>query len=74
MTNYEYQVSESAKADRRYFNNFKDAKTLAKELSMLQTWPVFIDVYDNDAGELTNFWYTVAHGKLQKYGNEAGLK
>ncbi len=74
MSRYEYQVSESTKADRKYFNNHRDAVALAKTLSMRQTFPVFVDVYDNNAGELTNFWYTITRGKLQKHGNEAGVK
>lgn len=74
MSRYEYQVSESAKADRKYFNNFRDALRLAKVLSMRQNWPVFIDVYNNDAGELANFWYTVTRGKLVKQGDELEAK
>ena len=70
----EYQVSESAKADRKYFTNYRDALALAKTLSKRQSWPVFIDVYDNSTGELADYWYTVTKGKLVKHVDKAGIK
>lgn len=74
MPNYEYQVSESAKADRRYFSNYHDAVALARKLSKAQSSSIFIDVHDNNVGELANFWYTVTNGVLTKHGKEAGIK
>ena len=72
MSNYVYQVSESSKATKKHFDNYRDAVELATGLSKLQSWPVFVDVYSKSDKELASFWYTVTHGKIQKYGNEAG--
>lgn len=72
MSNYTYQVSESSKADKKRFDNYEDAIELATRLSKLQSWPVFVDVYCQNNKQLASFWYTVTHGKLQKYGNDAG--
>lgn len=68
---YQYQVSESAKAERKEFTAWPDALKLAKELSMKQAHPVYIEVIEADTEQLADFWYTVTKGRIDKHGNFA---
>ena len=67
MKTYEYQVSESANADRQYFTDFKEAMLEARLLSKRQKEPVYVDVYDVDEEDMADFYYTVTDGNRETH-------
>lgn len=64
---YEYQVSESAQADRKRFTSPEEALQTARQLSRKQPHPVYIDVYDLWKEELADRWFTIKKGRMLKH-------
>ncbi len=76
MSHYEYHVTSDASAVPRYFGTLPSATAVAKELSMSQAHPVYIDVYltDNHGFKddmLMPTFYTVQKGKIVKHKGTA---
>lgn len=71
---YEYQVSESAQADRKYFTDPKEALRVARKLAAIQPHHVYIDVYDLWMEQMADVWYTVKGSKLRKHIDGKELK
>lgn len=65
---YEYQVSQNAQSDRKYFSNCRDALAEASRLSMKQSTPVRVDVRNFFTDQDLPFWYTVTRGVVAKHG------